>query len=111
MLFADPYAPLGALLVAIGLVGLLRGPELLRRLVGFNIAGSGLFILLGSLSGRMGGDPIPTGPDPVPQAMIITGIVVAFAATALGVALARRLSETADDSEPATSGDGEPPHD
>jgi multicomponent Na+:H+ antiporter subunit C len=29
--------------------------------------------------------------DPVPQAMVITGIVVAFAATALAVALLLRL--------------------
>jgi multicomponent Na+:H+ antiporter subunit C len=29
--------------------------------------------------------------DPVPQAMVITGIVVAFAASALAVALALRL--------------------
>jgi multicomponent Na+:H+ antiporter subunit C len=31
------------------------------------------------------------GGDPVPQAMVITGIVVAFSATALAVALLLRL--------------------
>lgn len=93
ILFAEPFAPLGALLVAVGIAGLLAGPDLLRRLIGFNLAGSGLFLLFGALSGRMRGEPIPTGPDPVPQAMIITGIVVALAATALGVALARQLSD------------------
>jgi len=31
------------------------------------------------------------GVDPVPQAMVLTGIVVAVAATALALALARRL--------------------
>ena len=31
--------------------------------------------------------------DPVPQAMVITGIVVAFAASALAVALILRLQE------------------
>ena len=31
--------------------------------------------------------------DPVPQAMVITGIVVAFAASALAVALMLRLAE------------------
>jgi len=92
-LFADPFAPLGAVLVAIGFVGLVAGSGLLRRLLGFNIAGSGLFLLLGALSGRMRGEALPTGPDPVPQAMIITGIVVALAATAVGVALARRDRE------------------
>lgn len=90
-LFADPFAPLGAILIAVGLAGLVGGPDLIRRLIGFNVAGSGLFLLFGALSGRMRGEPLPTGPDPVPQAMIITGIVVALAATAVGVALARRL--------------------
>jgi multicomponent Na+:H+ antiporter subunit C len=33
------------------------------------------------------------GGDPVPQALVITGIVVAFSATALGVALLLRLFE------------------
>ncbi len=32
--------------------------------------------------------------DPVPQALIITGLVVAFAATAIAVALLVRLAET-----------------
>jgi len=48
------------------------------------------------------------GGDPVPQALVITGIVVAFSATALAVALLLRLHEVsggatlddaADDSE------------
>jgi multicomponent Na+:H+ antiporter subunit C len=33
------------------------------------------------------------GGDPVPQALVITGIVVAFSATALAVALLLRLHE------------------
>jgi multicomponent Na+:H+ antiporter subunit C len=33
------------------------------------------------------------GADPVPQALVITGLVVAFAATALGVALVVRLAQ------------------
>ncbi len=41
------------------------------------------------------------GADPVPHAMVITGIVVAFAATALGVALIVRLGDE-------TSGTGRP---
>jgi len=33
----------------------------------------------------------PEAPDPVPHAMVVTGIVVAFASTALAVALARHI--------------------
>ncbi len=94
-LFADPFALLGALLVAVGFAGLVGGADLVRRLIGFNVAGSGLFLMFGGLSGRMLGAPLPTGPDPVPQAMVITGIVVALAAIAIGIALARGLETVA----------------
>jgi multicomponent Na+:H+ antiporter subunit C len=47
--------------------------------------GSGIFLVLVGLGQRTG------IPDPVPQAMVLTGIVVAIAATALALALARRL--------------------
>ena len=34
------------------------------------------------------------GNDPVPQALVITGVVVAFSATALAIALLLRLLQT-----------------
>jgi multicomponent Na+:H+ antiporter subunit C len=79
----------GAALVAIGLYGLIVQAHLLRRVLGFNMMGSGIFLLFGSLSAR--GDVLKV--DPVPQAMIITGIVVSLAATALALALITRLNE------------------
>ncbi|MGJ3261809.1 MAG: NADH-quinone oxidoreductase subunit K [Salinarimonas sp.] len=80
------YALVGAALVGLGLYGLVARRHPLRRLVGFNIMGSGLFIVFGAAGMR------PLGPDPVPQALIITGIVVAFSATALITALAGRYA-------------------
>jgi multicomponent Na+:H+ antiporter subunit C len=41
------------------------------------------------------------GGDPVPQAMVITGLVVAFSATALAVALLLRLHAAADKADAA----------
>lgn len=73
-------------LVAIGLYGLLVQPALLRRILCFNLAGSGIFLLLGSIAVR---DPGP-GSDPVPQALAITGIVVALSVTAFALGLLRR---------------------
>lgn len=91
----------GAALVAIGVYGLLVRVHLLRRVIGFNMVGSGIFLLFGSLAGR-GSQP----PDPVPLAMVITGIVVSLAATALALALAARLHEhTAAASLPDETGD------
>lgn len=79
------YALTGAALFAIGLAGLLLQPHLLRKILAFNILGSGAFLVLVGLGQRDG------VADPVPQAMVLTGIVVAIAATALALALARQL--------------------
>jgi multicomponent Na+:H+ antiporter subunit C len=48
-----------------------------------------VFLLFGVIARR--GAAMGFGGDPVPQALVITGLVVAFAATALSVALLLRL--------------------
>lgn len=79
------YALAGAALFAVGLAGMLLQPHLLRKILAFNILGSGAFLILVGLGQRDGLI------DAVPQAMVLTGIVVAVAATALALALARQL--------------------
>jgi multicomponent Na+:H+ antiporter subunit C len=79
------YALAGAVLFALGLGGLLLHAHLLRKIMAFNVMGSGTFLVLVGLAQRHG------GPDPVPQAMVLTGIVVAVSATAFAVVLLRRL--------------------
>lgn len=79
------FACTGALLCAAGLAGVILNAALLRRILAFNVMGSGIFLILVGLAQR---DDVP---DPVPQAMVLTGIVVAVAATALALALVRRL--------------------
>jgi len=49
--------------------------------------GSGVFLVLVALGARTPG----ASPDPVPHAMVITGIVVAVSATALALALMLRV--------------------
>jgi multicomponent Na+:H+ antiporter subunit C len=83
------YSACGALLVGIGAYGLIAQTHLLRRVLAFNVIGSGIFLVFGGLAARW--PDVAT--DPVPQAMVITGIVVAFAATALAVTLVVRLHE------------------
>lgn len=78
------YAATGCLLFVLGLGGVLLLKALLRRILAFNLMGSGAFLVLVGLAQRDG------TPDPVPQAMVLTGIVVAVAATALALTLARR---------------------
>jgi len=80
----------GAALVGLGLYGLILHPHPLRKLLAFNLIGSGVFLVFGIVARR--GAAVGFRFDPVPQAMVITGIVVAFAASALAVALILRLS-------------------
>lgn len=78
------YPWVGILLCALGLFGFVVHRHLLRRLLAFNILGSGSFLVLVGLAqdGR--------GADPVPQALVLTGIVVAVASTALALVIFRR---------------------
>jgi len=81
----------GAIAVGLGLYGLIVNPQPLRKILAFNLLGSGVFLFFGVVARR----GAALDGDPVPQALVITGIVVAFAATALAVALLLRLFETA----------------
>jgi multicomponent Na+:H+ antiporter subunit C len=78
-----------AVLVGLGLYGAIMQHLVLRRIVAFNLLGAGAFLLFGVVARRGAGAGM--GGDPVPQALVITGIVVAFSATALAVALLLRL--------------------
>jgi multicomponent Na+:H+ antiporter subunit C len=84
------YGLCSAVLVGVGLYGTIVQPHPLRKILAFNIIGSGTFLLFGVIARR--GAAAGMGGDPVPQAMVITGLVVAFAATALALALLLRLS-------------------
>ena len=83
-----------AVLIGFGVYGLIVNPQPLRKILAFNVVGSGVFLLFGAIARRGAGAGF--GGDPVPQALLITGIVVAFSATALAVALLLRLHDEAD---------------
>jgi len=82
------YAIAGVVLFSLGLHALIMHRHLLRKILALNVMGSGVFLMLAALAKRTG----TTIPDPVPHAMVITGIVVAVAATALALVLMLRLS-------------------
>ncbi len=79
------FALAGTALFVLALAALVLQRHLLRRVLAFNVLTSGVFLVLVGLAQRDG------VPDPVPQAMVLTGLVVAVAATALALSLARRL--------------------
>jgi multicomponent Na+:H+ antiporter subunit C len=84
------YALMGVALVSIGLHGLIARTHLLRQILAVNIMGSGVFALLVAMAQRSP-DAVP---DPVPHALVLTGIVVAVSTTAFALALACRIQET-----------------
>lgn len=81
------YAPCGVVLFVLGLRGLIVLPHLVRRVLAFNVMGSGTFLFLISLADRES-----AAPDPVLQALVLTGIVVSVSITSLALALIRRLA-------------------
>jgi multicomponent Na+:H+ antiporter subunit C len=107
---ATVFGLCAAVAVGLGLYGLIANPQPLRKILAFNLLGSGVFLLFGVVARR--GAAAGLGGDPVPQALVITGIVVAFSATALAVALLLRLfdaagSATLDDAALASEASGQ----
>ena len=88
---ATLFGVCSAVLVGLGLFGLMTDPRPLRKILSFNILGGGVFLFFGMIARR--GAAAGLGGDPVPHALVITGIVVAFSATAMAVALLLRLFE------------------
>lgn len=89
----DLFALTGAALVGLGSYGLIAIRHLLRQIIAFNLIGSGMFLFFGAAAAR-GGES-----DPVPQALIITGIVVALSASALAVGLVVAQAEASGHAE------------
>lgn len=81
------YLLAGAALFVVGFYGLVSQPHLLKRILAVNIMSSGAALVLISVAARTPGQV----PDPIPHAMVLTGIVVAVCATGLALALADRV--------------------
>ena len=75
----------GAFLFALGLYAVIMRRHLIQKVLAVNVMGSGVFMVLLSVAARGG------HPDPVAQALTLTGIVVAASATAFALALVVRL--------------------
>ncbi len=82
------YTAAGVGLFAAGLWGVVTRAHLFWKVLGINIMGGGIFLILLAAPPRL--DPLHA--DPVPQAMVLTGIVVAVAATAVALGMALRVA-------------------
>ena len=70
----------------IGVFGLITAEHLLQKLLALNVIGSAVFLFLLTVAGAT-----PEGPDPVAQALVLTGIVIAVSATAFALVLMVRI--------------------
>ncbi len=84
----------GTAIFVIGLAACLVVRDVIRRIVALNIASGGVMIVLIAVASRGDG-----APDPVPQALVLTGIVVMAAITGLALAIARRIENSDDENE------------
>lgn len=82
------YALAGAVLFLAGLYGLVARAHLFWKILALNVMGSGTFLILIGASPRLPGGAA----DPIPQAMVLTGIVVATGATAVALGIALRVA-------------------
>ena len=86
------YGLAGIVLFLLGVWSFLVHDPLLRKLIALNIMGAGVFHILMAVAYR----GLDAPPDPIPHALVLTGIVVAVSATALALTLGQRLERRDD---------------
>ncbi len=89
------YGLAGVFLFVLGAAYTFLPGQAIRRILAINVAGAGLFLLLISIAYQGIGQTA----DPLPHALVLTGIVVAFSATALAIALIRLLERVSNEHE------------
>ena len=87
------FAIAGIGLFCIGLRATLLHQQLLQRLLSLNVCGAGVFLMFIAIA-YQGPSAVA---DPVPHALVLTGIVVAVSAMAMALALGRRLRALSDE--------------
>lgn len=81
------YSLTSAILFVIGMGGVFMSKHFLKKIIATIIMGGGVFLAFVSFADR----DARSFADPVPHALVITGIVVAVASAAFALALARRI--------------------
>ena len=87
------YSLAGIGLFGIGLRATLLHQMLIPRLLALNVCGAGVFLIFIAIA-YAGAESMA---DPIPHALVLTGIVVAVSATAMALALGRRLEALSDE--------------
>ncbi len=98
------FALLGAALFGMGLYGFLAHSHLLRKVLASNVMVNGIFLILIALARRD-----PAAIDPIPHAMVLTGIVISVSTTAFALALIKKLYREDPPGEASSAPQGEAP--
>lgn len=100
VLMENRFAITAVFLFGIGFANMMLQRNLLKKVVGFNIMDSAVFLLLASL-GYINGHVAPIVEEgavnaslyinPIPSGLVLTGIVVSVSITAFSLALIQRI--------------------
>ncbi|MGN0965823.1 MAG: sodium:proton antiporter [Dysosmobacter sp.] len=99
LIVTNRFAITAVVLFGTGLLNVMVQKNLIKKVVGFNIMDSAVFLLLASLGYVDGGTaPIvgdvgfhPLYINPIPSGLVLTGIVVSVSITAFALALIQRV--------------------
>jgi len=100
MIIDHRYTITAVVLFAIGMITMMLNPNLIKKVVGFNIMDSATFLMLatqGFIKGRTAAILIDGGADttlyvnPIPAGLVLTGIVVSVSVSAFSLALIQRI--------------------
>lgn len=94
------FAVVAVILFGVGLLNMMLRCNLLKKVIGFSIMDSAIFLLLASL-GYIQGHTAPIVEEgsvnaalyinPIPSGLVLTGIVVSVSVTAFSLALIQRI--------------------
>ena len=99
-LFVNMPEAVAMILFGIGFANLLFQKNLIKKIIGFNIMDTAIYLFLadkGYIAGRMppivvdGIQSVETYINPIPSGLVLTGIVVSVSVTALMLSLTVRL--------------------
>ena len=100
LLVSNRYAVTASVLFAAGFLHVLLHPDLIKKVLAFNIMDSSVFLLLasrGMIAGRSAAILTDGGADPsryvnpIPAGLVLTGIVVSVSVSAFSLALIQRV--------------------
>lgn len=103
LIIDNRFAITAAILFVTGFVNMMLHPNLIKKIVSFNIMDSAAFLMLasrGMIAGRTaailtdGGADVSRYVNPIPAGLVLTGIVVSVSVSAFSLALVQRIYGT-----------------